>query len=97
VAAAGSPGNLVNKTVSVGSTYTITGQTGTLGPGTSRATGTVSLSGRVDNGPPQLLRRAATTADGRFRLTIRLELRGKLDLRLATPDRRVLRVTLWVV
>ena len=97
VAAAQAPGNLVNRTVAVGSTYTITGQTGTLGPGTIRATGTVSLSGRLDNGPPQLLRRTATTADGRFRMTIRLALRGKLDLRLATPDRRVARVTLWVV
>ena len=33
VSAAGVPGGLSNRTVSVGSTYTILGQTGTLHPG----------------------------------------------------------------
>jgi hypothetical protein len=97
VAFAQSPGGLSNRTVAVGATYTITGQTGTIGVGTMRATGPVSLSGRLDDGRPQMIARTTTTADGRFRLTIRLDTPGKLELRLATPDRRVVRVTLKVV
>jgi hypothetical protein len=88
---------LGNRTIAVGSTYTITGQTGTRGPGTARATGAVTLSGRLGRNPSQVLAQTTTAADGRFRLTIHLAARGKLDLRLATPDHRLAHFTLTVV
>jgi hypothetical protein len=97
VAAAEAHGGLDNRTVSVGSTYMITGQTGTLGHGRVRATGGVTLSGRSSSGQARVLARTTTAADGRFRLTIHLVTRGKLDLRLATPDRHVAHFTLTVV
>lgn len=97
VSAAGVPGSLGNRTVSVGSTYTMLGQTGTLHAGAVRATGPVTLSGRWDGGRSQVLAQTSTTADGRFRLTITLHRRGQLELRLGTPDHRVERVVLTVV
>lgn len=97
VSAAGVPGGLSNRTVSVGSTYTILGQTGTLHPGGVRATGPVTLSGRWDGGRSQVLAQTSTSADGRFRLTIALYRRGTLEFRLGTPDHNVERVVLRVV
>ena len=91
------PGGLRDKTVSLGSTYTITGQTGTLQGGASRATGRVNLNGRWDGGRWQLLAHTTTAVDGRYRVTIHLRRRGKLELRLTTPDRRVARVVLTVI
>lgn len=91
------PGGLSNRTVAVGATYTIVGQTGTAHPGSVRATGTVTLSGRWDGARSQVLAQTSTAADGRFRLTISLRRRGKLELRLSTPDHRVEHVTLTVV
>jgi hypothetical protein len=44
-----------------------------------------------------VLVRTTTGADGRYRLTIRPGRRGKLELRLATPDHRTTRVVLTVV
>jgi hypothetical protein len=97
VSVAGVPGGLSNRTVSVGSTYTILGQTGTLRPGAVRATGPVTLSGRWDGGRSQVLAQTSTAADGHFRLSITLRRRGLLELRLGTPDRHVERVVLTVV
>jgi hypothetical protein len=97
VAVAAAPGGLSNRTVSVGSTYTITGQTGTLRAALPPATGPVTLTGRWDAGSRQVLAKTATTADGRYRLTISLRRRGSLDLRLATPDHQVAHVVLTVV
>jgi hypothetical protein len=62
-----------------------------------RATGRVTLRGRWDGGRPQVLAHTTTTADGRFRLTIRLRRHGKLDLFLATPDRHLAHVVLTVI
>jgi hypothetical protein len=45
----------------------------------------------------QLLARTTTATDGRYRLTIHLRMRGKLELRLTTPDHRTARVVLTVV
>lgn len=97
MALAAAPRDLSNLTVSVGSTYTITGQTGTLGAGPSRATGRVTLSGRWNAGQPHVLAQTITSANGRYRLTIHLRRHGKLDLRLATPDHQFTHVVLTVV
>lgn len=91
------PGGLSNRTVPVGATYTIMGQTGTLGVGVQRATGHVTLSGRWDAERSQVIAHTTTSADGRYRLTIHLRRRGTLGLRLATPDRQVVHVVLTVV
>jgi hypothetical protein len=97
MSAAGVPGGLGNRTVAVGSTYTLLGQTGTLHAGATRATGPVTLSGRWDGGRYQLLAQTSTAADGRFRLTITVHRRGQLELRLRTPDHHAERVVLTVV
>jgi hypothetical protein len=91
------PGGFSDRTLPAGSTYTITGQTAPLGAGVRRATGRVALSGRWDGGSSQLIARTTTSADGRYRLTIHLRRRGKLELRLTTPDHRTSRVVLTVV
>ncbi len=91
------PGGLRDKTVSLGSTYTITGQTGTVRAGAPRATGRVTLNGRWDGGRLRLLAQTTTAVEGRYRLTIHLRRRGKLELRLTTPDHRVARVVLTVI
>ena len=91
------PGGLDPKTITLGSSYTIAGQTGAAQPGAPRATGNVTLSGRWDGGRSRILLRTTTTADGRYHLTIRPAHRGKLELRLATPDHRTNRVVLTVV
>jgi hypothetical protein len=91
------PGGFSDRTLPVGSTYTVTGQTATLGVGARRATGRVALAGRWDGGRFQLLAHTTTAADGRYRLTIHLRRRGTLELRLTTPDHRTARVVLTIV
>ena len=44
-----------------------------------------------------MLVRTTTGADGRYHLSVRPGRRGKLELRLATPDHRTSRVVLTVV
>jgi len=67
-----------------GSTYTLTGRTG--GTGGARATGAVTLRGRWNRGKWIVLARTRTDAAGRFTLHVVLRRRGRLDLRLLTPD-----------
>lgn len=67
-----------------GSTYTLTGRTG--GTGGLRATGAVTLRGRWNRGTWIILARTRTDAAGRFKIHVVLERRGRLDLRLLTPD-----------
>ncbi len=95
--AAAQPGGLVNTTVKLGASYTISGQTGATQPGAPRATGSVTLTGRWLGGPSRVLVRTTTGADGRYQLSVRPGHRGKLELRLATPDHRTARVVLTVV
>ena len=91
------PSGLVDKTITLGSSYTIAGQTGAPQAGAPRATGNVILSGKWNGGPSQVLLRTTTGPDGRYKLTIRPQRRGKLRLKLTTPDHRTTSVVLTIV
>ena len=88
--------DLHNQTITAGSTYSITGQTGP-GGGHRRATGTVILSGKLNSGPWLVLVRTRTKPDGTYKVTITPMRRGRLLLRLSTPDHLVRHVTLTIV
>ncbi len=87
--------DLHDTTIPLGATYTITGQT-TGAPGHGRATGMVTLTGKLNGGSWLFLARTQTSTDGTYRLTIKPTRRGRLVLRLATPDHQVRRVTLTI-
>lgn len=87
--------NLPNTTMPLGSTYTITGQTFPFG-GSAHATGRVILAARVNGGPWQFVAQTTTRSDGTYRVKIKPTRRGRIDLRLSTPDHRVSRVVLTV-
>jgi hypothetical protein len=81
-------------TASHGSSYTLSGRTGTVN--LARVTGTVVLRGSLDRGRWIALSQTSTDRRGRFSMTIRLRHRGSLRLRLSTPDGYVATGTLLV-
>ncbi len=81
-------------TAKVGSTYRLTGRTGTVNQ--TRATGTVVLRGRWNGGPWNALATTSTDPQGRFALAIHVGHRGSLHLRLSTPDGYIATGTLSV-
>jgi hypothetical protein len=79
---------------STGSIYTLSGRTGTKGG--ARLTGPVVLRGRWNHGAWLTLAQTSTDARGAYKIAIRLERRGRLDLRLLVPGgvaTKTLRVT----
>lgn len=90
------PTGLVNTTLQLGSSYTIQGRTGSAPGHASRARGPVTLTGRWDGGPWRVLDRTSTQPDGRYLISVRPSRRGRLQLRLTTPDRQVFSVILTV-
>ena len=96
VSAAGVPGGLGNRTVAVGSTYTMLGQTGTLHAGAARATGPVTLSGRWDGVAPRCSHRPRQPPTAAF--ASRSPCTGAVSWSYGSaPDHRVERVVLTVV
>ena len=81
-------------TAKLGSTYTLSGRTGTVN--TARATGTVVLRGAWNGGRWNALATTSTDRQGRFSLVVRIRHRGSLRLRLSTPDGYVATGTLSV-
>ncbi len=88
--------NLADRTIRLGSTYTITGHTASLQGNAPRADGPVVLTGRWSGERWRVLVRTTTHGDGSYRLSVRPGRRGRLELRLATPDHRVGNVVLTV-
>jgi len=82
---------LGDRRMALGQTYTITGRTA------GRVNGTVLLTGRWEGDKWRLLIRTTTHGDGTYRLVVKPGRRGKLQLRVATPDDRVERVVLTVI
>jgi len=70
----------------LGSTFTITGRTGSDQGKHTRATGRVVLSGRWGVGAWHLLATTTTDSAGNYRFTITPHRRGELTLRIAPPD-----------
>jgi hypothetical protein len=73
------------KTAAVGSTFVVTGRTGSP-PGSAPSTGLVVARGRWDTGRWRTLTSTRTDANGRYRLTILLWRRGLLTLTVIPPD-----------
>jgi hypothetical protein len=94
-AASATRADLHDTTIPLGTSYTIMGQTGAP-DGRRRATGSVVLTGKLNGGPWIFLARTHTSTDGTYRVTIKPTRRGRLLLRLATPDHQVRRVTLTI-
>lgn len=70
----------------LGSTFTITGRTGSE-PGTqTRAVGNVVLAGRWGVGSWRVLMTTSTDSAGNYRFTIKPHRRGDLALRITPPD-----------
>jgi hypothetical protein len=90
------PSGLVNTTLQLGSSYTIEGRTGSAPGHASRAKGRVTLAGRWEGGNWRVLVQTSTRPDGRYLISVRPSRRGRLQLRLTTPDRQVFGVILTV-
>jgi hypothetical protein len=83
--------------MTIGSTYLITGQTGTIHAGDPRATGMVTLTERWIDGSRQIVLRRRTDSIGRFNLRIHPSRHGTLRFTVATPDVRTTQGLLQVV
>jgi hypothetical protein len=80
----------------LGSTFTITGRTGSETGKHTRAVGRVVLSGRWGAGTWRVLATTTTDAAGSYRFAIKPSRRGDLSLRIAPPDRHLRRYVLHV-
>jgi hypothetical protein len=70
----------------LGSTFTITGRTGSDTGRSTRAVGKVVLSGRWDGGSWRVFATTRTDSGGHYRFTITPRRRADLTLRIAPPD-----------
>jgi hypothetical protein len=85
------------RTLQLGSTFVVTGQTGSL-PGKSvRATGTVVVVKSWDAGTSRLITTARTDSHGSYQVAIKLTRRGLLTLRITPPDKHDVRYLIRVV
>jgi hypothetical protein len=80
----------------LGSTFTITGRTGSDAGKHTRALGKVVLSGRWGVGPWHVLTTTTTESDGSYRFAITPRRRGDLTLRIVPPDHHARRYVLHV-
>jgi hypothetical protein len=70
----------------LGSTFTITGRTGSDTGKSTRAVGKVVLSGRWAGGSWHVITTTVTNSAGYYRFTIKPRRRADLTLRIAPPD-----------
>ena len=80
----------------LGSTFTITGRTGSDTGTQARAVGKVVLSGRWGVGAWRVLATTTTDKAGSYKFTLTPRRRGDLALRIAPPDHHVRRYLLHV-
>lgn len=80
----------------LGSTFTITGRTGSAPGKHTRAVGKVVLSGRWGTRPWHVLATTVTDGAGKYRFAITPRRRGTLTLRIAPPDHHPRRYVLHV-
>jgi len=92
-----SPAAKLSATMTIGSTYLITGQTGTIHAGDRRATGMVTLTEHWVGGSRQIVVHRRTDSIGRFMLRIHPSHHGTLRFTVATPDIRTTQGLLQIV
>ena len=85
-----------NFSMKLGSTFTITGRTGSDTGKHTRAIGKVVLSGRWGAGPWHVLTTTTTDSAGNYRFAVTPHRRGNLSLRIAPPDHHARRYLLHV-
>jgi hypothetical protein len=89
---------LANRTFRLGSTYIITGYTGTRAGERRHIRGPVTLRGSWNGGPWRLIARTISKLPkGTYKLVIKPKRRGVLRLWLDTPDPATYRVSLKVI
>lgn len=93
--AVASAGAVPTRSLTLGSTFTVTGQTGSR-KGPERAVGQVVVTLRWGHGPWRLFERTRTDRNGRYLIRIRPRHRGSLSVRIAPPDRHVVRYLLRI-
>ena len=81
----------------LGSTFTVTGRTGSAQGKHVRAVGTVVVSGRWGGGRVARLTTTTTDRAGNYGFTVRPHRRGNLTLRVTAPDHRVQGYVLHVI
>ena len=80
----------------LGSTFTITGRTGSDAGMRTRAVGKVVLAGRWGAGQWRVLTTTSTDSAGNYRFAIKPHRRGDLTLRITPPDHHARRYELHV-
>jgi hypothetical protein len=81
--AAGAP---TARSIPIGSSFTITGQTGAQAARAKRSTGAVVLSARWNRDPWRVVASSRTDRNGRYRIAITLQRKGLVRLRVSPPD-----------
>ena len=84
------------KTLHLGDTLTVTGQTGSR-TGAKRAVGTVVVRGRWNGGSWYIISTTHTDRLGHYRVVVTPTRRGYLDVRIMPPDRFGVRYLLHVI
>jgi hypothetical protein len=75
----------VPRTAPLGSTFIVTGQTGSS-TGSKPTVGPVVVNASWNGGPWRTLTTTRTDRNGRYRVVVRLRQRGLLNLRVVPPD-----------
>jgi hypothetical protein len=89
------PGAAVT-TMQLGSTFTVSGHTGSAAGHSVRALGKVVVSGRWGSGPWHVLTTTRTDETGNYEFILKPNRRGDLTVRIAPPDHRSRRFLLHV-
>lgn len=88
--AVGSPASGTTvRTISLGSTFVVTGQTGALDSQSVRATGAVVVRGKWAKGIWHVLTTTRTDRHGNYKVRIKPGHRGLLAIEIVPPDKRV--------
>jgi hypothetical protein len=85
------------RTLPLGSTFTVTGLTGSLPGHSVRATGVVVVVKSWDRGEHRLITTALTDSHGHYLVAVKLTRRGLLTLRIIPPDKHATTYLLRVV
>jgi hypothetical protein len=85
------------RTLPLGSTFTVTGQTGSLPSHSVRATGLVVVVKSWDRGEHRFITTALTDSHRHYLVAVKLTRRGWLTLRVIPPDKHATTYLLRVV
>lgn len=96
-ACAATAGSAQHRTIRLGWTYVVRGETGFRPGAAHRAVGLVVVRGRWRGGHWHVVTTTRTDAHGRYRFAVKPARRGILTLRITPPDRFEIRIVVRVV